>query len=86
TTAFWFEHNQPGRELYAKVEVFTVSGRLIKNITQTIITAGNRSIDIQWDGKDHYGNKVARGVYIYRLRVTTNEGKTAERWERLVIL
>lgn len=85
-TSFWFEHNYPGVDLSAKVEVFTVSGKLIKTIAQTINTPGNRSNEILWDGKDEYGNKIGRGVYIYRLRVRSFNGKTADKWERLVVL
>jgi hypothetical protein len=85
-TFFWFEHNQPSTDLSVKIEIFTVSGKLIKTITQTINTPGNRSNEIAWDGKDEYGQKIGRGVYIYRLRVKTIDGKTAHKWERLVIL
>ncbi len=85
-TAFWFEHNRSGSDLSVKVEVFTVSGKLIKTISETINTIGNRSSEIEWDGKDDYGNKIGRGVYIYRLRVKSANGKAAEKWERLVIL
>jgi hypothetical protein len=86
STSFWFEHNHPFEDLYAKVEVFTVSGKLIKTLIQTINSAGNRSNDILWDGRDEYGNKLGRGVYVYRVKIRTSYGKTAEKWERLVIL
>jgi hypothetical protein len=85
-TSFWFEHNFPGVDLGVKVEIFTVSGKLIKSIAQTINNTGNRSNEVVWDGRDDYGNKIGKGVYIYRLRVKGPEGKTAEKWERLVIL
>lgn len=85
-TQFWFEHNQPGIELYARVEVFTVGGKLIKTLTRTINTPGNRSNEVEWDGRDDYGGRIGRGVYIYRLLVRTADGKTAEKWEKLVIL
>ncbi len=85
-TAFWFEHNQPGRDLSVKVEVFTVSGKLIKTLSSTINTTGNRSSEVEWDGRDDYGNKIGRGVYVYRLRVKAPNGKVADKWERLVIL
>src|SRR6185436_9743298 len=42
-TQFWFEHNRPGQDLQVKVEIFTVSGKLIKTVKQTINDAGNRS-------------------------------------------
>jgi hypothetical protein len=85
-TSFWFEHNYPGTDLYVKVEIFTISGKLIKTITQTINTTGNRSNEMLWDGRDEYGSKVGRGIYIYRLKVRASNGKTAEKWERLAIL
>jgi hypothetical protein len=85
-TFFWFEHNQPATDLSIKIEVFTIGGRLIKTISQTINTPGNRSNEIEWDGKDDHGQKIGRGVYVYRLRVKTLNGKTANKWERLVIL
>lgn len=85
-TFFWFEHNHPAADLAVKIEIFTVSGKLIKTISQTINTTGNRSNDIEWDGRDDFGQKVGRGVYVYRLRVKTTDGKTANKWERLVIL
>ena len=85
-TAFWFEHNYPSTDLYVKIELFTLTGKLIKTISQTINTPGNRSNEIEWDGRDEYGKKIGRGVYLYRLRVKTIDGKTADKWERLVVL
>jgi hypothetical protein len=85
-TFFWFEHNQPSTDLAVKIEIFTVSGKLIKTLSQTINTPGNRSNEIEWDGRDEYGGKIGRGVYVYRLKVKTLNGKTANKWERLVIL
>ena len=85
-TSFWFEHNFPDIDLYTKIEIFTVSGKLIKTLTRTINTPGNRSSEVNWDGTDEFGSKIGRGVYIYRLRVRTASGKAAEKWERLVIL
>jgi hypothetical protein len=85
-TFFWFEHNRPATNLQVKVEIFTVSGKLIKTISQTINTTGNRSNEIEWNATDDYGQKLGRGIYVYRLRVRTPDGKTANKWERLVIL
>jgi hypothetical protein len=85
-TAFWFEHNQPGIDLQARVEIYTVSGKLIKTLARTINTPGNRSIELEWDGLDDWGQKIGRGVYLYRLSVRTAAGKKADKWERLVIL
>ena len=60
-------------------------GKLIKTISETINTEGNRSNEVVWDGKDDHGNKIGRGVYVYRLEVSSINGK-ASKYEKLVIL
>jgi len=84
-TQFWFEHNRPGQNLQVKVQIFTVSGKVVKTIKQTINDAGNRSSEVEWDGRDEHGDKIGRGVYLYRLTVVTPEGKKRERIEKLVV-
>ena len=84
-TQFWFEHNKPGQNLQVRLQIFTVSGRIIKRIQQTINTTGNRSSDLEWNGKDEYGDKVGRGVYLYKLSVTAPGGQRKEKVEKLVI-
>ncbi len=85
-TTFWFDHNRPGEEMRVTVQIFTVSGKLVKTIKNTIFSTGNRSSEVQWDGRDDYGNKIGRGVYIYRLQVRTADGKSASKLEKLYIL
>lgn len=85
-TAFWFEHNYPGVDLAAKVDIFTVNGKRIKTLAQTINTDGNRSIELTWDGRDEWGEKIGRGIYLYHLSVKAPNGKTAGKWERLALL
>ena len=85
-TTFWFDHNRPGEELHIQVQVYTITGKLVKTLRKTIFSSGNRSSDVEWDGRDDYGSKMGRGVYLYRLRVPTAEGKAAEKMEKLFIL
>ncbi|TVR75257.1 MAG: hypothetical protein EA408_00595 [Marinilabiliales bacterium] len=85
-TSFHFEHNHPGTGLDVLIQVFTVSGRLVKTIERSINTTGFKPDPISWNGLDQYGDRIGRGVYIYRLRVRTSEGEIAEKYEKLVIL
>ncbi|MCB9205292.1 MAG: type IX secretion system sortase PorU [Flavobacteriales bacterium] len=85
-TEFMFEHNQPCNSLDVQVQVFTVSGKLVKTINETVLSHGFRNEPIAWDGLDDYGQKIGRGVYLYNLKVSTPDGQTAEQIERLVIL
>lgn len=85
-TQFFFEHNRPCATLNVQVQVFTVSGRLVKTINRQVACEGFRSDPLEWDGKDDFGDKIGRGVYVYRLSVVTPEGESADKFEKLVIL
>lgn len=84
-TQFWFEHNKPGLDLQVRLQIFTVTGRVIKTFQRTINTPGNRSSELEWDGKDEYGDKVAKGVYLYKLSVTAPNKLRKEKIEKLVL-
>lgn len=85
-TQFYFEQNQCCQILDVQVQIFTVSGKLVKSIDQFVQTEGFRSDPIEWDGRDDFGDKIGRGVYVYRIKVKTSEGSVAEKYEKLVIL
>lgn len=88
-TDFYFEHNQPNNMLEVLLQVFTVSGRLVYTYNDFITTDGFRSGPVPpygWDGRDDFGDKLARGVYIYKLSVRSPDGTTADKLEKLVIL
>ena len=85
-TQFWFEHNKPGQDLFVQIHIFSLSGKVVKKLEKTINTPGNRSNDIDWDGRDDFGDKIGRGVYIYRLKVFCPGSKPGMVTEKLVIL
>jgi len=72
--------------LEVQIQILTVSGRLAKTINQSVQCDGFRSKGIPWDGRDDFGDQLAKGVYIYVLKVRTPDGLTAEKIEKLVIL
>jgi hypothetical protein len=91
-TYFQFEHNLAGQILDVQISIFTVAGKQVKTIQQQVSNNdGFRVTDIQWDGKDEYGDQLARGVYLYRVKVrgTNTEGDASiaeSKFEKLVIL
>src|SRR5690606_22566261 len=71
-TCLMFEHNMAGQPLSVQIQIFTVSGRLVKTLQANLTPEGyilGPSECIEWDGKDDYGDQLARGVYIYRVKV-----------------
>jgi hypothetical protein len=64
---------------YFKIQIMSVAGKIVREITQNEIGSlkiGTHLTDYAWDGKDEYGDKLANGVYLYRI-VAKNEDKKA---------
>lgn len=49
----------------AKIKIYNVKGNLVKNLELQI--SNSELKDITWDGTDNNGNKLATGIYFYRL-------------------
>ncbi len=63
STQFTFELSQPAE---VQIMIFTLGGRKIMEIDPEYFTGGFHTID--WNGRDAYGNELANGVYLYRLK------------------
>jgi hypothetical protein len=61
-TSICFEVNQAADVL---IRIFTVAGRPVKQLRTFVPTAGFQTVD--WDGTDEYKQKVANGVYLYKI-------------------
>lgn len=85
-TQFMFEINKPCDDLNVSVQIFSVSGKLIKSLVAQVSTEGFRVDDIVWDGLDDFGEPIGKGVYVYKLNVRDSEGQSAYKFEKLVIL
>ena len=58
-----------------KIQIMTVSGKIVREITQDElgpIQIGNNISDFAWDGKDEFGDQLANGVYLYRVLARIN--------------
>ncbi len=92
-TEFWFNHNS-SEPLDVSIQIFTVSGKLIRTLNGQTGSAeccdqGTSSLSrsISWDGRDDFGDKIGKGVYVYKLTVRSNTlNKKVEKFEKLVIL
>jgi hypothetical protein len=86
-TEFWFNHNKPNETLEVQVQIFTISGKLVKTLNRSVQSDGLLSREITWNGLDDFGNKIGKGVYVYRLHVRSLlSNASAEKFEKLVIL
>lgn len=86
-TEFWFNHNRPFEPLEVMVQVFTVSGKLVWTENQIANTSGFLFREMSWNGRDDFGDKIGKGVYVYKLTVkSTLTNHKVEKYEKLVIL
>ncbi|WP_400194208.1 type IX secretion system sortase PorU [Hymenobacter sp. B81] len=85
-TTFHFDHNRAGSPLDVQVQIFTVSGKLVRTLNASLPVSESHVKDVEWDGRDEFRDQLARGVYVYRVSVRTADGSQASKFEKLVLL
>ena len=85
-TIFSFEHNRPDEQLFVSIDIFDLSGKLIKRIEENIYSEGNTVNNIQWNLVNDFGDNVIDGVYLYRLILRTSDGKLAQESSKMIII
>lgn len=66
-----------------KVQVMTVSGRVVRELSMNelgVPKIGNNITELPWDGTDEYGDRLANGVYFYKVFIQMN-GQTVKHRE-----
>ncbi len=85
-TVFSFEHNQSQEPIDVKIEIYSLTGQLVKTITDVYNTGGYRYKSYKWDGCDDGGEKLNQGFYVYRVIVQNSDGTVSQDNDKLVIL
>jgi len=88
STTFQFEHDLAGSDLEVYIDIYSVSGQLVKTIQRNIFASGYRVDDIQWDAQGDYGIGLGKGLYLYKIKVVSKELNLIREsdFEKLVIL
>ncbi|MCK5781766.1 MAG: type IX secretion system sortase PorU, partial [Flavobacteriales bacterium] len=73
-TIFKFSHNQPNKTLSIHIDIFAITGELVKTIVEHNITDGFVVKDIVWAGTSDSGALLPSGTYIYKVNVTSDDG------------
>jgi len=82
STAFVFTITGSQVPQQLKIQIMTVTGKIVREITKDElgpINVGRNITDFKWDGTDQYGQKLANGVYLYRV-VTNLNGNSLEKY------
>jgi len=78
--------NGPTQGAEWQLSLFTIGGQMVRSFEKTINEPSLRSIEIVWDGRDQRGNTLGSGVYVYVLRMKTQEGVWTQKHGRLIVL
>lgn len=82
-TYFTFELTQPAD--YVKIKIFTVAGRFLQEIALDASQISRGLNKVYWDGKDRDRNRIANGVYFYKI-IFKYDGKNYEYTKKMAKL
>ena len=69
-----------------QIQIMTVTGKVVREIDEMELgplRIGNNMTEFAWDGKDEFGDQLANGVYLYRVKMKLN-GTNIDRRESSV--
>ena len=85
STAFVFTITGSDVPQNIRIQIMTVTGKVVKEITKQELGPlhiGRNITEYKWDGTDQYGGKLGNGVYLYRV-ITNQNGAALEKFKTL---
>lgn len=83
STAFVFTLTGAEVPQNIRIQILTITGKVVREITKQElgpIRIGRNITEFKWDGTDQYGNKLANGIYLYRVLTNLN-GRSLEKFQ-----
>jgi hypothetical protein len=83
STAFVFTLTGTQVPQMFRIQILTVTGKIVKEINKNELGnlhIGRNITDYKWDGTDTYGQKLANGVYLYRI-ITSLDGNALDKFQ-----
>jgi hypothetical protein len=68
-----------------RIQIMTITGKIVRDITKLELGPlhiGRNITEYKWDGTDQYGQKLANGIYLYRV-ITNLNGNSLEKYTPL---
>ncbi|MGZ8541271.1 MAG: putative type IX secretion system sortase PorU2, partial [Chitinophagaceae bacterium] len=85
TTSTAFVFTVTGSEVpqNIRIQVLTITGKIVREITKDELGPlhiGRNITEFKWNGTDEYGQKLANGIYLYRV-ITNLNGKALDKYK-----
>jgi len=84
-TNIYFEFNMPDTEVQIELQIYDMSGRLLRRMKQSLVSEGYTSGQFAWDRRDANGNRMNAGIYTYRVILSTEKGQMAWQASKMAI-
>ncbi len=85
TTTFIVTHDRTGSTMDVVLDIFDMSGRQLWQHAETGVATDN-TYSIDWDLTVDSGSRLHTGVYLYRVRITTDGATQASPAKKLIVL
>jgi hypothetical protein len=85
TTATRFVFTLTGSEVpqFMKIQIMTITGKVVREVLlpeMGNVHVGNNITEFVWDGTDQYGDRLANGLYLYRIAAVL-DGQNLEHFD-----
>jgi flagellar hook assembly protein FlgD len=82
STAFVFTITGAEVPQNIRIQIMTITGKIVREITKDELgplRIGRNITEFKWDGTDQYGQKLANGIYLYRV-ITNLNGRSLDKY------
>ena len=84
TTSFRIIHDRTGSEMDVVLDIFDISGRHIYQHAETGVPTDNTYL-IDWNLTQGSGSRISTGVYLYRVRISSDGSTYASKAKKLIV-
>lgn len=83
-TTLRMEHNQPNQIQSIEIDIYDMMGHLVKHFAPAVVAGSYAIPATEWDFSSNNGSKVAEGIYMARIIITTNNGEQQSAHTKIV--
>ena len=83
---FSFGHNQVGNNMDVQIRIYDISGRLVTIINEQVQGTSARSNPIYWNGHSSNGSKLSKGLYVYSIFASNDQGESATITSKFIVV
>ena len=82
---FYISHNRPDASVVVTIEVYNLLGVKVWSTTESGRSDMFESFPVTWDLDDTNGNRVSRGIYVYRAAISTDGEQITTKSKKLAV-